>query len=219
MHSEHEQHNVRKSAGRPPAATPEQALRTARDRLGRGDRLDVRALAQELGVGRTTLYTWFGSREGLISAAFAQGAREVLPRIRAAVHGHGAPAILETLHRYDRVIARHPGITALLRADPQTTLRVVTDPDGVLHRTHLELFERLLDDEARAGEDAPPQPVPLLAYALVVLGEHTLFATGGRSEPELERLDAIRAHLLGTEDAGVSGMPPPGTDPGSQRSR
>jgi AcrR family transcriptional regulator len=201
MHSEHEQHNVRKPVGRPPAASAEQVLRAARDRLGRGERLDVRALAQDLGLGRSTVYAWFGSREGLINAAFAQGTREALPRIRSSVDGQGAEAILETLRRYDRGVMEHRGITKFMEANPAATLRMVTDPDGELYRTHLGLFERLIDDEVRNGSYAPPLPPPLLAEALVVFGQHTLF-TGVRSEAALERLDLIRAHLLATEGGG-----------------
>lgn len=105
------------------------------------------------------------TQPGLISATFAQGARPVLPHIRAAVGGHGAPAILETLHRHDRMIARHPASPRC--CGPTLRRPCESSPTPTVCCTaQLELFERLLDDEARAGEYAPPQPIPLLAYAL-----------------------------------------------------
>jgi AcrR family transcriptional regulator len=55
--------------GRPPAASREQVLDAATDRYLRGRRVDVQAIAAELGLGRTTIYRWFGSREELIGEA------------------------------------------------------------------------------------------------------------------------------------------------------
>lgn len=157
----------------------------------------MRALARELGVGRTTLYDWFGSRERLLSEAFALAARLTLAGIRADVADAGAEAILESLRRYDRTVASHPGIRELLRTDPVATIRLVTDPDGVSHRTHLEIFGRLIADEADAGTYDPPIPIPTLAYALVIVGEHALFIGAQNLDPDLERLAAVQAHLLG----------------------
>jgi AcrR family transcriptional regulator len=164
-----------------------------------GQRLDVQALARELGVGRTTLYGWFGSRERLIGEAFARAARVTVAAIRDRVEEVGARAVLETLRRYDRVVARHPGIGAQLHADPVATIRIVTDPAGASHRAHLEIFERLITDEVIAGAYTPPIAASTLAYALVLLGEHAIFIEAQRFQPDLERLAVVQAHLLGIE--------------------
>src|ERR1700744_5771094 len=47
-------------------ATPAAAFRVARRRFLAGERLDMQALALELGVSRQTLYRWAGSREELL---------------------------------------------------------------------------------------------------------------------------------------------------------
>ncbi len=52
--------------GRPAAATREQVLELARSTFLRGLRVDVQALAAELGLSRATIYHWFGSRDGLL---------------------------------------------------------------------------------------------------------------------------------------------------------
>src|SRR2546427_296007 len=49
--------------GRPPAASREDVLALAMHRYLRGRRVDVQAIASELGLGRTTIYRWFGSRD------------------------------------------------------------------------------------------------------------------------------------------------------------
>src|SRR5690242_2266002 len=51
---------------RDPRPTPVDALALARRRWLAGERLDMGALAKELGVSRATLYSWVGSRERLI---------------------------------------------------------------------------------------------------------------------------------------------------------
>jgi len=185
--------------GRPAAATREQALERAQRWLMAGQRVDVRALARDLGVGRTTLYEWFGSRERLIGEAFALAARTTVRAIRDRVESTGAQAVLDTLRRYDRIVVRHAGITALLRADPVGTIRIVTDPAGASHRAHLEIFERLISDEVNAGAYTPPIAPSTLAYALVLLGEHAIFIEAQRLEPDLERLAVVQAHLLGVD--------------------
>ena len=49
-----------------PRATPADAFRAAREIYMRGERIDMQALAQQLGVSRGTLYRWTGSRERLL---------------------------------------------------------------------------------------------------------------------------------------------------------
>src|SRR6476619_8429100 len=52
--------------GRPAAATREQVLDAALYRYLRGRRVDIQAIAAELGLGRATVHRWFGTREALI---------------------------------------------------------------------------------------------------------------------------------------------------------
>jgi AcrR family transcriptional regulator len=197
--------NVQKArSGRPAAASRGEAVARASRWLLEGRRLEMQALARELGVGRTTLHGWFGSRQALAGEAFAHAARELLPAIRARVAGAGAAAILETLRRYDRAVATQPAIGRLARADPVGALRLVTDPDGPVHRIHIALFERLIADEVAAGAYIPPIPVADLAYALVSLGEHALFVDAAGGAPDLERLAVVQAHLLGVDQSSAS---------------
>src|SRR5262245_38311776 len=57
--------------GRPSAATQEDVLRAAAAVFLDGRRVDVNAIATGLGVGRASVYRWFGSRDGLLGAAIA----------------------------------------------------------------------------------------------------------------------------------------------------
>src|SRR3954454_23727418 len=75
--------------GRPAAATREQVLERALHHYLRGRRVDVQAIAAELGLARTTIYRWFGSREGLIGEVLFAAAEPLLNQARANARGHG----------------------------------------------------------------------------------------------------------------------------------
>src|SRR5256885_1556822 len=61
--------------GRPASATREDVLALAMHRYLRGQRVDVQAIAGELGLGRTTIYRWFGSRDELLGEVLKRGAK------------------------------------------------------------------------------------------------------------------------------------------------
>ncbi len=44
----------------------------------RGRRVDVQAIAAELGLSRATIYRWFGSRENLIGEVLVRAAEPLL---------------------------------------------------------------------------------------------------------------------------------------------
>ena len=64
--------------GRIAAASRDQVLALAMSRYLHGRRVDVQAIASELGIGRTTIYRWFGSRDELIGEVLVRAA-EPLP--------------------------------------------------------------------------------------------------------------------------------------------
>src|SRR4028118_2411871 len=65
------------------ARVPPQVLRLARRRLAAGERLEMGALAAELGVNRVTLYRWVGSRERLLVEVLWSMADEALSTLRS----------------------------------------------------------------------------------------------------------------------------------------
>ena len=85
--------------GRPAAASREDLLEVALDWYLRGRRVDVQALAAELGLGRTTIYRWFGSRDRLIGEVLNRAAGPVLDEARAGARGKGAALLLDIFDR------------------------------------------------------------------------------------------------------------------------
>src|SRR3954452_19020793 len=87
--------------GRPAAASREDVLEAAMYRYLRGRRVDVQAIAAELGLGRGTIYRWFGSREQLIGEVVARAAEPVLKEARREARGQGGRMLLDTFDRFN----------------------------------------------------------------------------------------------------------------------
>src|SRR4051812_4244538 len=116
--------------GRTAAATRNEVLEAAMHRFLRGQRIDVQALAAELGLGRTTVYRWFGSREALIGEVIAQAADPLLEAARAGATGSGGAALLETFDRFNRSLAEAPALLAFVEAERDAALRILTAGSG-----------------------------------------------------------------------------------------
>jgi AcrR family transcriptional regulator len=182
--------------GRRPAASRDDVLAAATYRYLRGRRIDVRAIAGELGLGRTTIYRWFGSREGLVGATVAQAAEPLFDHARATAGG-GGMALLDTFDRINRGLAEAPALRSFLELE-RDALRILTSSGGIVHPRAVAKIRGFIEDEARAGTYAPPVDPGTLAYAIVRLAEAFLFNdTTGAVRGDVDRLREIEAALLG----------------------
>src|SRR5918999_2032385 len=112
--------------GRPAAASREDVLAAAMARYLRGRRIDVQAIAAELGLGRSTVYRWFGSREGLIGEVVVRAGDPLVDAARAEAGGGGAEALLDTFDRMNRKLAEAPALRQFLEQERSTALRLIT---------------------------------------------------------------------------------------------
>jgi AcrR family transcriptional regulator len=187
--------------GRPAAATREAALELATERFLAGERVDVQAIARELGLARATMHRWFQTRELLLGELIGALAERRLTAIRADVAGAGAPALLETADRFNREIAASPGLRALLHQEPERALRILTSSLGVVQSRVVASIQSLIEVEVREGAFVPSIPADVLAYAIVRLGEAFLYndaLIGIRGDTE--RLRQVEAALLGVPE-------------------
>lgn len=189
--------------GRPPGAPREAVLDAGLRRYLRGERVDVRAIAMELGVSRNTIHTWFGGREGLISEVVAGVARELLERCRRETGGTGGTALVDTFDRFNRALSAAPALRQFVDQEREFALRILTSRDGIVERSNVAAIAALIDAEVTSGAYSPPVQTDLLAYAIVRLAEAFLFGETSFSEPgELDRLREIEATLLHVQSAG-----------------
>ena len=137
--------------GRPPAASREDVLAAAMYRYLRGRRIDVQEIANELGLGRTTIYRWFGSRELLIGEVLFRSAEPLLEAARGATRERGARALLDTFDRFNRSLAEAPALRQFLQRERQAALRIITSSAGNVQPRMVASITALIDDEIGAG--------------------------------------------------------------------
>lgn len=189
--------------GRPAAASREDVVAAALHRYLRGLRIDVQEIASELGLGRTTIYRWFGTREELIGEVLLRAAEPLLDRAREKARGRGGPLLLDTFDRFNRALADAPALRRFVEEERGAALRIITASDGLVQPRMVERIAELIEDEAHAGAYEPPVEPRTLAYAIVRLAEAFLFndaAAGIRGD--VDRLRDVEAALLGVKVPG-----------------
>ena len=188
--------------GRPAAATREEVLAAATHQYLRGARIDVQAIAAELGLGRATIYRWFGSREELIGEVLVRTAEPLLDDARAKARGRGGTALLDTFDRFNRSLAGAPALRRFVEAEREAALRIITNGAGIVQTRIVAVITETIEDEIAAGRYEPPVEPATLAYAIVKLAEAFLFndAVAGM-RGDVERLREVEAALLGVSAA------------------
>jgi AcrR family transcriptional regulator len=182
--------------GRPPAASRDAVIEAALYRYLRGRRVDVQAIAAELGLGRATIYRWFGSREELIGEVIFRAAEPLIDAARAGVRGRGGTALLDTFDRLNRSFAEAPALRRFVEQEREVALRIITSSAGNFQPRMVARITGLIEDEVRAGAYDPPVEPATLGYASVRLAEAFLF-NDASMRSDVDRLREVEAALLG----------------------
>jgi AcrR family transcriptional regulator len=184
--------------GRPAAATREAALALATKHFLASERVDVQAIARELGLARATMHRWFQTRETLLGEVLAALAERRLAAIREETPGAGAAALLQALDGFNREVVATPGMRFLLAQEHERALRILTSGAGIVQPRVVAAIQQMIEAETQAGDYTPKIAPNPLAYAIVRLGEAFLYndaIVGIRGDTE--RLREIEAALLG----------------------
>jgi AcrR family transcriptional regulator len=186
--------------GRPPAASRDDVLEAALYRYLRGTRVDLREIAGELGLGRTTIYRWFGSREELIGDVVIRAVGPVVEAAREGARGRGGPGLLETFDRLNRSLAEAPALRQFLQNERDAALRILTSSGGNVQPRMVAIVTGLIEDEVRAGTYEPPVDPATLGYAIVRLAEAFLFNDAAADvRGDVDRLREVEAAILGVD--------------------
>lgn len=170
----------------------------AREQYLSGQRVDVTVVARSLGLGRATIYRWFGSRERLLGEVIADELESLIARKRREVKTPGVEGLLDTFDRINRALARATAVRRFVEQERAGALRLLTASDGEVQRRAVRRITALIEAEEQAGEYEPPADPETLAYAIVRLAEAFLYndaAFGIRGEHA--RLRDVQAALLG----------------------
>jgi len=168
------------------------------DRFLRGGRIDIRAIAAEVGLARPTIYRWLGSREDLIGEVLILAAEPLLDEARANARGRGGRLLLDTFDRFNRSLADAPALRQFVEQERDAALRIICSGAGRVQPHLVARIAELIEDEVRRGSYEPRVEPSTLAYAIVRLAEAFLFndAVAGM-RGDVDRLREIEAALLG----------------------
>lgn len=188
--------------GRPATASRDDVLAAAHAQFMAGDRVDLTIVARDLGLGRATIYRWFGSRERLVSEVIANESEVLIVRHRRAVRRRGVQGLLEVFDRINRSLASSMPLRRFVEQEGASALRLLTSSTGAVQCRGVALIKQMIEAEVTAGRYEPPADPETLAYAIVRLCEAFLYndaAFGIRGDHE--RLHEVEAALLGVPHA------------------
>jgi AcrR family transcriptional regulator len=157
------------------AVTPADVLHAARRRFLRGERVDMNELAQELGIGRATLYRWVGGRDQLLGEVLWSLAELGLAQARAEAEGRGADRVLDVYRRFGELIVGLEPLRRFVKAEPECALRVMTSKASPLQRRVVDTFhDVLVEAQERHGLRLRLDP-ETLAFVTVRVAESFLW--------------------------------------------
>jgi AcrR family transcriptional regulator len=176
------------------------AVERAAQWFAEGRRLDMQALAEELGISRTTLFRRVGGREALLArAVWAQTERSIAVAIKRWEREKPADALHTTgaLRHFNAIVAASPGLRRLIDDEPALAVRVLMDPVGLIQPgTIAAIRDLLLWDIDEHGLETMIDP-DALAYALVRIGESFLYADViAARTPDVEKADRLQYALI-----------------------
>jgi AcrR family transcriptional regulator len=168
--------------------SPLDAVRLARDTWLSEQRIDMRALAAELGISRATLYNWFGDRERLTGELLWSIAEPTIMQARDQAHGTGPEWIVQVIERYLKAFAAFDPARRFIERDPEFALRVLTGSRTQFQQRLIDKVADLIEEQIESAGYEPPLEPGTLAYLLVRIGESFIFndlITG--TEPDLDK--------------------------------
>jgi AcrR family transcriptional regulator len=177
---------------------PADAYKLARAKFMAGERLDMQALAAELGVNRATLYRWVGSKELLLGEVISALSLETLERARRDIKGKGPKYVAAVVQRVLEGIRTFEPMQKFLARDAQYALRVLTSLESTVQRRGVEGIRDLLQEQVDIGALDTPADLDDLAYVIIRIGESFLYSDviiG--SEPDVAKAGQMVRLLLG----------------------
>jgi AcrR family transcriptional regulator len=160
-------------------------------------RIDMGALATELGISRATLYNWVGDRDRLIGEVLWSFAAESIARSRELASGSGPAYLSEVIERYLTALAGFEPNRRFIARDPELALRVLTGNRTSFQQRLIDATAQMIQEQVDTAGYEPPLEPATLAYVIVRIGESFIFndvITG--SEPDLTKAAQASRVLL-----------------------
>jgi AcrR family transcriptional regulator len=178
------------------------ALRLGRRRFLAPERIDMGALADELGVNRVTLYRWFGSRDDFIVEVVWSLALRTFDYVESQVGDvAGGERIVAIVTGFLDTIITNAGMQRWLGEDGEHAMRLLTGRRTDFQQRLIDKIHALLEREAAASALALRVDLHELAYVIVRLIEsYTYLDLITGEQPDARRAEPILRMLLRVAD-------------------
>jgi AcrR family transcriptional regulator len=177
--------------------TPVDALDVARRHWLKAERLDMGALARELGISRATLYTWVGSKERLIGEVLWSFAEAGLGQARESAKGKGADYVVDVFSRFIHANATFEPLRRFIEQDAELALRILTSKNSPVQGRMVAATREILGEQIEAGALSPKLDVDTLSYTVIRVAESFLYSDViAGSEPDVDAAVEVVRVLL-----------------------
>jgi AcrR family transcriptional regulator len=177
--------------------TPLDAFRLARRKFLAAERIDMSALADELGVNRVTLYRWVGSREQLLVEVVWSLAQRTLEKVDRRVRATGAERIVRIVTRFLADVISNDGMRRWLADEGELAMRLLTRHDTDFQPRLIDAIEDILREVSDARRLDLPVELHEVAYVIVRLIEsYTYLDLITGEEPDARRAEPVLRMLL-----------------------
>lgn len=187
----------RAATPRAPRVTRDDAFRLARRTWFAGQRVDMSALALELGISRVTLYRWLGTREQLLVEVVWSMGQKLFQHVDSRTTASGSDRVVRIVVGFlDGVIAS-PAMRAWLSDEGEHAMRLLTRHDTGFQPRLIAAVHDLLAQEESEGRLDLPADLREVAYVIVRLIEsYTYLDLITGEQPDARRAEPILRLLL-----------------------
>ena len=177
------------------------ALRLGRRRFLAPERIDMSAIADDLGINRVTLYRWFGSRDRFLVEVIWSLARDTLDQVDGRTTRRGPDRVLGVVMGFLDAVIANAGMQRLLAEEGEHAMRLLTRHEPGFQPRLIAAVQALLDEESDAGKLDLPVDHRELAYVIVrVIESYTYLDLITGEQPDVRRAEPILRMLLRLPD-------------------
>jgi AcrR family transcriptional regulator len=185
------------AGGVKPKITALDVFELARARFMAGERIEMGALAEELGLNRVTIYRWVGSREQLLVEVLWSLAEPTLRHERENVTETGAERVVRILTNFIVAVISNHGMVRFVEQEGELVMRLLTREDAGFEPRLVEWVHGLLVEECEAGRLELPGETSDCAFGLVrVLESYISLDLITGETPQPDRAERILRLLL-----------------------
>ena len=171
------------------------ALDLAHATFRSGVRVEMGALAAQLGISQPTLYRWVGTREQLLDAVLERITDETVAVALTAAKGDGDERVLDFIRRFADASGTFQAGHKFIAREPELALRLILSERRGVHHSAANGLRRIIG-ETRSAEQARAldERIDLMVQAGAALQWATVAAG---DDPRIEgAIEVVRALLV-----------------------